>query len=133
MRLIAVVLGLVLWLGCGGRSIDPVAPITVAPVIMRATPAIRLAPVVATKTLPYRLGIHSVERLRTMAVRKAPHDAAILGIVNKGTRAGVLDAIDGGDDCKDRWIAIAPRGWVCETFVEPSEGEPTAAIAASFD
>ena len=76
MRIIAVVLWFALLGSCGGRSIDPVAPITVAPIIMQATPAIRVAPVVATKPLPYRLGIHSVELQRTMAVRSEPRGDA---------------------------------------------------------
>lgn len=132
MRIIAVVFAL----GCGGRPIDlvaPVTPVTVEPVLMQAVAPRTPLVVVAHGNAPYRIGIRSVELLRTIAVRKAPHDAAVLGIISKGTRAGVVDAIAGGDDCKDRWIAIAPRGWVCETFVEPSEAAPTPAITASFD
>jgi hypothetical protein len=127
---------------CGSNPPPPIHTIeiemmTVTPIVAPHThPAIT----VATKNPPYRLGIRSVEVLHTVAARKEPRtDAAVLGIISAGTRAGVRDAIASGPECRGsdgvdgRWIELAPRGWVCENAVEPSEAPPTAAAVPSFD
>jgi L,D-transpeptidase catalytic domain len=119
-------------LACGGGA-RPVEPIVFAPITMTIVKAAPATPIAIAKRRPYRIGIESVEILRTVAVRKEPNsDAAILGIITKGTHAGVIDAVAAGSEC-GRWIAIAPRGWVCENAVEPSEAAPTPATEATFD
>jgi hypothetical protein len=82
---------------------------------------------------PYGGTLRSVEFLATTVLRKEPRsDAAQVGIIRKGTRARAISAFSAGNGCTERWIEIAPRGWACETVVDPSFDEPTAATPASL-
>lgn len=76
---------------------------------------------------PYGEGVHSVRFVHDTVVRGAPHaDAELIGVVRHDTHALPIDVAPSGDGCARRWLAIAPRGWVCETAIEPSPALPTA-------
>jgi hypothetical protein len=64
-------------------------------------------------------------RLRRSTVVKLLPDAASknLGTVAADTRVGYGRAAQ-GPGCSGRWIAIEPRGWVCEAYLEPREELP---------
>jgi hypothetical protein len=82
---------------------------------------------------PYGGTLRSVEFLANTVLRKEPRsDAPAVGIVRKGTRARAVRALPEGNGCAERWIQIAPRGWTCETVVDPSFDEPTVAMPASL-
>ena len=84
---------------------------------------------------PYMRGIKSVTVMKTSVVRAQPRaDSDPIGVIRKGTRAGLQQAVPGGNGCSPdlRWIELAPRGWLCESMVEPSTDAPTPAIAAGF-
>ena len=82
---------------------------------------------------PYGGLIRSVEFLATTVLRKEPRgDAARVGTVSKGTIASAVGAAPAGDGCAERWIQVAPRGWACETVLDPSFDAPTAAVEVSL-
>ena len=67
------------------------------------------------------------------AVRKEPRaDSAPFGIAKKGTIVAVQRTLPAAGGCAARWIEIAPRGWVCEDVLEPSDEVPTVSSAASL-
>lgn len=123
MRIAALLL-----IGCASsHPSDPIA----SPV----PPAPPPAPVVALHDAPPpepALPLRTVRFVANTLVRESP-EGGKLGIVRKGTVSRMITAEPGSDGCRARWIAIAPRGWVCETAVEPSSEPPTVAEAFSFD
>ncbi len=130
---------------CGSspaRPAEPIAPrriVVIAPTAPKVTPLPAVAAVPSANP-PYMAGVRSVVLVKNTALRKQPRlDAALVGIIRKGTHAGVQQAILAGADCpttdgaEGRWIELAPRGWTCETAVEPSRDAPTVAPVASLD
>jgi hypothetical protein len=114
---------------------------------MRIVLALWIAPLIAVASLaeaspnpPYTRGIRSVIVLKTMALHADPRsDSPIVGVIEKGTASPVRAAAPGGNGCEGaggsegRWIQLAPRGWACETALEPSTDAPTQAPSASLD
>jgi lipoprotein-anchoring transpeptidase ErfK/SrfK len=95
------------------------------------------ASVSAAAGAPYPAQIRSVAFRKNTALHALPSaDSALVGQVRKGTRAAAVQAVPasdcGGDDDQARWIQIAPRGWTCESAVEPTTEAPTAAAPASL-
>ncbi len=128
MRIAALVS--LLLVGCASsHPSDPIAAPTPPPPQPQVQPA--PAPTVVVAPAP-PAPIHTVKFVATTLVRESP-DGGKLGIVTKGTVSRMITAEPGSDGCKARWIAIAPRGWVCETAVEPSDEPPTTAAAATLD
>jgi hypothetical protein len=78
--------------------------------------------------------IRSVEFKQITILRKEPRlDSAKVGVIRKHARVAVAKAIT-GEGCKDgRWLLIVPRGWTCESAIEPSREVPTATVAASLN
>src|SRR5262245_56763989 len=119
--------------------LEPAEPLAAAPAIP-ATPAAEHArspvaaePAGAVAGAPYGGLIRSVEFLATTVLRKEPRgDAAKVGIVSKGTLASAVRAAPAGDGCAERWIQVAPRGWACETVLDPSLDAPTPAVEVSL-
>lgn len=69
-------------------------------------------------------GTRSVRLVRSITVRAAPNtDAERLGTVAQDIRVAWRGVAD-GEGCEGRWIEIAPRGWICERYIEPSERPP---------
>jgi len=95
------------------------------------------APPLATESpyeAPYGDEVRSVRFLATTTLRKQPASTADkIGVIAKGARARPEQAAPAGRGCARRWIAIAPRGWACESVLAPSSDEPTAARARSLD
>lgn len=82
---------------------------------------------------PYSADVHSVRFLATTVLRKQPSALADkIGVIAKDTRARPI-AVAAGPGCASRWVAIAPRGWACETAVLPSPEEPTPPVAFDQD
>jgi hypothetical protein len=126
----------VVFFSCHGavRSTVP-TPVT-APVIMTVIPPPAIVPTTSpAANPPYIAGIRSVVLLKDTALHKQPQlDSELVGIVRRGTHAGVKQAIDAKEcGAAGRWIELAPRGWTCETSVEPSEALPTAAVDVELD
>jgi L,D-transpeptidase catalytic domain len=126
----------VVFFSCHGAVHSTVpAPVT-APVIMTVIPPPAIVPTTSpAANPPYMAGIRSVVLLKDTALHKQPQlDSELVGIVRRGTHAGVKQAID-ANECgtAGRWIELAPRGWTCETSVEPSETLPTAAVDVELD
>jgi len=135
-------------ISCGSSPARPAEPIAAPRVVAIAPAAPKLAalPIVAAvqpqpaANPPYMAGVQSVVLLKNTALRKQPRlDAELVGIIRKGTHAGVQQAVAAGGDCPTtdgadgRWIELAPRGWTCESAVEPSRDAPTVATVASLD
>ena len=73
----------------------------------------------------YPAEVESLELRRSIAVRFAPSgESKNLGTVARNTRVGVRGATT-GEGCAERWIAIEPRGWVCEEFLRQSDKPPS--------
>lgn len=73
---------------------------------------------------PYPPHVRSLRLRRSIALRLAPlSDAKRLGTVAQDTRVGYR-AARVGPGCESRWIEIEPRGWVCETLLEPTRRPP---------
>jgi hypothetical protein len=75
---------------------------------------------------PWGPGIRSLELRVTSPARHRPSATSQrFGLIAKGTRV-VWTALGeaGGRGCP-RWIAVAPRGWLCEDEVTPSVEPPT--------
>jgi len=120
-----------LLIGCASsHPSDPVAAPTTPP----PPPAAPLPTLAAAAPQPPEpaLPIRTVRFVANTLVRESP-EGGKLGIVTKGTVSRMITAEPGGDGCRARWIAIAPRGWVCETAVEPSSEPPTTSQPFSFD
>ncbi len=110
-----------------------VEPVVMTVIPAPAAPAAALATVAGAIDAPYGGDIHSVRFLTNTLLRKAPRiDADKLGIIRRGTYAGVQASAPAGDGCTSRWIQIAPRGWTCETAIVPSHEAPTVAAAPSL-
>lgn len=95
------------------------------------------ASLIATSIYPPH--IRSVRLRKRTALRKDPSEGApIVGIIKKDALAGVLRALPGGQDCQHddgfegRWIELAPRGWTCESALEPSTESPPVQTAGSL-
>lgn len=76
--------------------------------------------------MPLRFGseVRGLRLRRSIVVRADPHtDGAKLGTVAAHTVVGFSSAAK-GEGCETRWIEIKPRGWVCETYLEPVALEP---------
>jgi lipoprotein-anchoring transpeptidase ErfK/SrfK len=75
------------------------------------------------------------EVVHATALRKAPsRDAALVGVIDQGTRAAVLTIGPTGDGCgASRWIELAPRGWICESALAPTTELPTPATEVALD
>jgi len=120
---------------CHGAVRATVPSSVTAPVIMAVIAPPAIAPTTPAANPPYMAGIRSVVLLKDTALHKQPRiDSELVGIVRRGTYAGVKQAID-AKECgvAGRWIELAPRGWTCETSVEPSEAVPTAAEDVELD
>ena len=92
------------------------------------------APSPSSEISPYPEDIRSVLVLRTTVLHKEPSfESAAVGVIKRGTYAGVRDTAIGDSDCpKGRWIELAPRGWACESALEPSGAVPTAPSQVSL-
>lgn len=90
-------------------------------------------PVTITEQL-YGADVHAVELVAATLVRKAPETSADkLGVIGKQARAAVVDTAPASAGCATRWLAIAPRGWICETATTPSAAPPSAATEVELD
>lgn len=95
--------------------------------------ATAVASAAASAEAPFPADIHSVRFTANTAVRATPSGTATrIGVIGKDARAAATAAVPAGDGCAKRWIAIAPRGWACETALVPSADEPTAAAPSSL-
>ena len=105
-------------IGCGEQ---PAAPAAVAPepvAELDASPPKRMPKVPA--------GTRSLRLNRSISVRLAPdQDAKKIGVVARDTRVAWLGAAD-GPGCKGEWIEIAPRGFVCDSYLDPNPRAPRA-------
>jgi lipoprotein-anchoring transpeptidase ErfK/SrfK len=67
--------------------------------------------------------VKSLRLKRSIVVRLAPDEnAKAIGTVAQDTRVGWTQVASGAG-CK-RWVEIAPRGWVCDKYLEPSKKPP---------
>jgi hypothetical protein len=67
---------------------------------------------------------------RSITARFEPNkDAKSLGVVGSDTYVKWISSQDGApdDDC-DHWVQIAPRGWICDKYLEPSKKPPGGPI-----
>ncbi len=69
-------------------------------------------------------GTRSLELLRTVGVRIEPGDGAKrIGTVAIDTRVG-WTRTQKAKGCKDPWVEIRPRGWICGDYVKASKKAP---------
>jgi hypothetical protein len=91
--------------------------------------AMLLLPLVLLVTPPQA---DTVRFTTTAIVYVAPDKTAErAGIAGKDTRTRVKQSVV-ADGCGTRWIEIEPRGWVCETVVEPTLQPPSVSVAPSL-
>jgi lipoprotein-anchoring transpeptidase ErfK/SrfK len=112
-------------LGCADRE-QPPAGATAADAGARApAPDPRAAAELVESLLPpYPPHIRSLRLRRSIAPRLEPAEASKrLGTVAQDTRVGYRRARM-GPGCDRRWIEIEPRGWVCESLLEPTTRPP---------
>lgn len=81
-----------------------------------------LPPTPAMPTFP--AGTQSLELTRTVGVRLQPGEASQrIGAVAVNTRVGwTRFAVAAG--CRQAWVEMAPRGWICSDYVRPSSKPP---------
>jgi hypothetical protein len=80
------------------------------------------------------LDARSVASTANAPVRAEPTAAsARIGILGREARAKAVQARPPGEGCAKRWIEIAPRGWVCEANLGPTNDAPTEATAVALD
>ena len=98
------------------RRIDTAASATSAGLPLAQAELAQLVP-----GLPaYPPHVRSLRLRRSVSVRMEPAgEAKRLGTVAQDTRVGYRSARL-GPGCERRWIEIEPRGWVCETNLEPT-------------
>jgi hypothetical protein len=113
-------------IGCASSPSHPEEPVTPAPKkpVPIVTPIVEAAPAPAPASAP-AVAPTVVQLKRTSVVLKHPGiDAGKLGVIRKGARAEVMHEVDGDRSCA-RWLEIAPRGWLCESAVEPTDRPAT--------
>lgn len=72
---------------------------------------------------PYDPSITSLRLKRSIVVRLAPDEGTkTIGTIAQDTRVGFRGSAV-GPGCP-RWIAILPRGWVCDRYLEPTHKPP---------
>lgn len=77
--------------------------------------------------------LRSVRLRKRVAVRAEPdEDSPMIGIIKKDAISGVQREAPGQGACV-RWAELAPRGWVCESVLEPSELPAPAPRTATLD
>jgi L,D-transpeptidase catalytic domain len=132
--------------GCASapsHSLEPgpsVAPAQAAPAAQVHAPALvqpEIAPArgpAPAADAPYGDDVRSVRFVTTTVLRKQPSSTSDkVGVIARDARARAEHAAPAGHGCATRWIAIAPRGWACETALAPSAEDPTPPRAASLD
>jgi hypothetical protein len=115
---------LVICAGCSDPAPGPTKrPVADGGAVAVAEGAAASRPAVAAPP-PYPPDVRSLRLRRSIALRLDPlPDAKRLGTVAQDTRVGYRSARV-GPGCEARWIEIEPRGWVCETLLEPSRRLP---------
>ena len=113
--------------GCSSRDEAPRAATSVvapeAPAAADKDEPAAAAPAAEPPTYPPE--VKSLRLRRSISVRLEPAEAAKrIGTVAQDTRVRARSARS-GPGCETRWIEIEPRGWVCETHLEPSDRAPT--------
>jgi hypothetical protein len=119
-RLLAA-LGLMAWAACGqdkGRPPADAAPTT-------ATPPTHAEPPPTPEPPAFAEGTRSLRLIRSAGVWLAPgENGKRIGTVAQDTRVGWTQTVrDKG--CKQAWVEITPRGWVCGEYLEPSTRAPS--------
>jgi hypothetical protein len=90
----------------------------------RAAPAPAVAALEGPLLPAFPPHVRSLRLRRSIALRLEPGaDAKRLGTIAQDTRVLYRQARL-GPDCDKRWIEIEPRGWVCESLLEPSTRAP---------
>jgi hypothetical protein len=119
------VLVALLVVACGGsKESPPTDPVTKSPVAVPAAPTADpgLPPVATPPDFPE--GTRSLELLRTVGVRLEPGDGAKrIGTVAVDTRVG-WTRTQTAKGCKQPWVEIKPRGWICSDYVKASKKAP---------
>ena len=83
---------------------------------------------------PYPDEVKSVRILDTTTLRTRPDGGADkVGVIRKGTRAPVRAEAPAGNGCERRWIELEPRGWACETALEPTTEPPFERVVGELD
>ncbi|MCB9559619.1 MAG: L,D-transpeptidase [Kofleriaceae bacterium] len=78
-------------------------------------------------------GTRSLRLKRTMPVRLEPADEAKrIGTIAQDTRVS-WTKLSRGKGCKQPWVQIVPRGWVCSDFVEPTTRVPVGVELPRLD
>ncbi len=114
MRLWWVALGFAL--GCGGKKDTPPEP------AVEPRPTLPTAPDQVPIEAPvFPEGTRSLELTRTVSVRLEPgEDARRIGTIAVDTRVRWTQTAP-GKGCKQPWVQIEPRGWVCADYMRPSK------------
>lgn len=74
----------------------------------------------------YGPDVASLRVVRSIVVRAAPDPAAPpLGTIAQDTRV-LWQRTRSGPGCEGAWVEIAPRGWVCDRYLEPNFRPPRA-------
>ena len=74
---------------------------------------------------PYGADVRSLRLRHSVSVRLEPRQRGgkLLGVIESDTRVAWREAAT-GPGCP-RWIAIAPRGWICDRNLAPTSKPPT--------
>ena len=73
---------------------------------------------------PFPAHVRSLALKRSIAVRMRPaRDAERYGTIAANTRVA-WKQVAVNDDCSSRWVEIEPHGWICESYLRPSEEWP---------
>ncbi|MBP9085608.1 MAG: L,D-transpeptidase, partial [Kofleriaceae bacterium] len=118
-RTFSVMLGLLLWTGCGPTSSESPQP----------TPGTQvLTPTGGSTKVPgpalFPAGTKSLRLSKTVSVRLNPtEDAKRIGTVAIDTRVGWTTS-QIGTGCAKSWVKIEPMGWVCAEFLRPETKPP---------
>ncbi|MBF5040981.1 L,D-transpeptidase family protein [Aggregicoccus sp. 17bor-14] len=77
------------------------------------------------ETIELEPNSRSLRARRSIAIRAEPReDAAPIGTLAQDVRVSWVQAVK-GPGC-DAWVQIAPRGWICERYLEGNFREPRA-------
>lgn len=115
----AVVSLSLLWTACSKVEEPQPSPPPARPVSLQA---------IGYELVPPEYGpkVQSLRVLRSIVVRAMPSaTAAPLGTVAQDTRVLWTRAAR-GPGCQHLWIEIAPRGWVCDAYLQPNVRGPRA-------
>ncbi len=109
---------------CGNKKDAPPEPMRLPPRPAPNTPPVASPDLPPPVSPDFPEGTRSLELVRTVGVRLEPGDGAKrIGTIAVDTRVA-WTRTQKAKGCKEPWVEVRPRGWICGDYVRPSKKAP---------